>query len=200
MGKIQRFLPGIVDKAETSGTKIILDSNRSILESYGRSFFNSVTGFLGNAKGASKRFGAQKTFGTQKTLEERLRPFETRKAEIEKKLKSYKDDGKGNIQFKDENGNFRAATDDEKTAYNVLNKRKERLEDSIKLSKEKGAAVYDPKLFSGTERFASMFLNDEGKYSGYKIAGGIAGSYMAANIIGHGSLGIPLLSTASWNR
>lgn len=200
MGKVQRFLPGIVDKAEASGTKILLDSNRSIVESYGRSFFDAVTGFLGNAQGAAKRFGAQKTFGTQKTLEERLKPFETRKADIEQLLKSYKDDGKGNIQFKDKNGNFRAATDDEKNAYNVLNKRKERLEDSIKLSREKGAAVYNPNFFSETERFASMFLNDEGKYSGARIAGGIAGSYMAANIVGHGSLGIPFLSTASWNR
>lgn len=46
----------------------------------------------------------------------------------------------------------------------------------------------------------SMFYNKQGEFQkGRAIAAG-AGSYMAANVVGNGSLGIPFISTASWNR
>lgn len=46
----------------------------------------------------------------------------------------------------------------------------------------------------------SAFMNDKGKMSNGRIAAGVAGAYMGANMIGHGSLGIPFISSASWNR
>ena len=54
--------------------------------------------------------------------------------------------------------------------------------------------------FSTEDRIRGALMGDDGKYSGVRI--GIAGSalYMGANMIGHGSLGIPFISTASWNR
>lgn len=50
------------------------------------------------------------------------------------------------------------------------------------------------------QRFQSLFYNREGEFQKKRVAGAVAGSYMAANIVGHGSLGIPFISTASWNR
>ena len=51
-----------------------------------------------------------------------------------------------------------------------------------------------------TKAVKAMFMNDQGEYSKARIGGAIAGSYMAANVVGNGSLGIPFISTASWNR
>lgn len=46
----------------------------------------------------------------------------------------------------------------------------------------------------------SMLYNKQGQLQKGRVAGAIAGGYMAANMVGHGSLGIPLISNASWNR
>lgn len=53
---------------------------------------------------------------------------------------------------------------------------------------------------NNTDAVKAMFMNDKGEYSKTRIGGAVAGSYMAANVIGHGSLGIPFISTASWDR
>ena len=46
----------------------------------------------------------------------------------------------------------------------------------------------------------SLFYNRQGELQKSRVAAGIAGSYMGANVVGNGSLGIPFISTASWNR
>lgn len=54
--------------------------------------------------------------------------------------------------------------------------------------------------FSTEDRIRAAFMNDKGEYSKTRIGVGVAGAYMGANLIGHGSLGIPFISNASWNR
>ena len=46
----------------------------------------------------------------------------------------------------------------------------------------------------------SAFYNRQGELQKGRVAGAIAGGYMGANLVGTGSLGIPLISNASWNR
>jgi len=53
---------------------------------------------------------------------------------------------------------------------------------------------------SNFDRARSLFYNKQGEFQKKRAALGIAGAYMSANIIGNGSLGIPGISTASWNR
>ena len=53
---------------------------------------------------------------------------------------------------------------------------------------------------SDMDKLKNMFLDDEGNYSKTKLGMFAAGTYGAANIVGSGSLGIPFISTASWNR
>ena len=54
---------------------------------------------------------------------------------------------------------------------------------------------------SNSQMFHAMFMDkDTGNLAATRVGLGIAGGYMAANVIGHGSLGIPFISTASWNR
>lgn len=68
------------------------------------------------------------------------------------------------------------------------------------LGKSKGADGALDSSLTKTDLAKSLFYNKEGQFQkGRAIAAG-AGSYMAANVVGNGSLGIPFISTASWNR
>lgn len=80
----------------------------------------------------------------------------------------------------------------------VLDANKQRIQDHEKLLQMFGKKTGDP--ISDAEAFQSMFYNTEGQLQKGRVAGAIAGGYMTANMIGHGSLGIPLISNASWNR
>lgn len=63
-----------------------------------------------------------------------------------------------------------------------------------------GEVIAKGESLTKTDLAKSLFYNKEGKFQkGRAIAAG-AGSYMAANVVGNGSLGIPFISTASWNR
>ena len=197
----QKFFNGIVDKATAQGTSRLIDSNGTIADA-GNSVFNAVTGWLGNAKGAAKRYNG-KTYGKD-TVNDRLRPYERRLAKLRKGISNFEEGKDGNLKVKVKSGTgddiiTRAADNDEIKFYQKHKNAADALEKKIKWNKENGV-VADSNHLSAGERFAGMFLDDEGKYSKARIAGGIAGSYMAANIVGNGSLGIPFLSTASWNR
>lgn len=56
-----------------------------------------------------------------------------------------------------------------------------------------------PELTWG-QRLDGITRGDDGKRSMTRVGIGVAGAYMGANVIGNGSLGIPFISTASWNR
>lgn len=80
----------------------------------------------------------------------------------------------------------------------VLDANKQRINDHDKLLQMLGKKAGDP--ISDAEAIQSMFYNTEGQLQKGRVIGAAAGGYMAANMIGHGSLGIPLISNASWNR
>lgn len=53
---------------------------------------------------------------------------------------------------------------------------------------------------TGIAKFHNMFLDENAEFSTRRAGMLAAGIYGASNIIGSGSLGIPFISTASWNR
>ena len=68
------------------------------------------------------------------------------------------------------------------------------------LGKSRGADGALNSSLTKSDLFKSMFYNKQGELQKSRVAAGIAGSYMGANVVGNGSLGIPFISTASWNR
>lgn len=71
----------------------------------------------------------------------------------------------------------------------------------------KGSAVVSRKMteegidnMTTGKAINTLMRNDDGSLSKLKVGGAVASAYMGANLIGHGSLGIPFISTASWNR
>lgn len=195
----QTFLKGIIDRATAQGTNRLIDSSGAIADA-GNSVFNALTGWLGNAKGAAARYGGRTYQTPKEALNEIIMPLEKDLQAKKTALNNYTKDASGKLQVKDKEGNLKDVTQEEKDKYDKLQKEIDDLKEQITYNRTNGVVEDSSNQLSAGERFAGMFLNDEGKFSGYRLAGGVAGSYMAANIIGHGSLGIPLLSTASWNR
>lgn len=97
-----------------------------------------------------------------------------------------------------ERNKLKAMDRDTRNEYIKNNKGKLR-QMTDEMRKEK-AILTNPDNWSMEDKVRAAFMNDKGEYSKTRIGAGIAGAYMSANLIGHGSLGIPFISNASWNR
>jgi len=80
----------------------------------------------------------------------------------------------------------------------IIAQGKERINQNDKLLAALGRKQGDE--LSNMDIARSMFYNKQGELQKARVGAGIAGAYMGANMIGHGSLGIPFISSASWNR
>ena len=87
----------------------------------------------------------------------------------------------------------------------IINAGKARILENEKLlqalgKKTKDGVIAEGEKISNWDLGKSLFYNRQGELQKGRVAAGIAGSYMGANVVGNGSLGIPFISTASWNR
>lgn len=84
------------------------------------------------------------------------------------------------------------ATGEEKKEYQELLEKLKKTGDDA--TYKWGEEFVDKDLrLSNPEKFAGMFLDKEGNFSKTRIGVGAAGVYAAANIVGHGSPGIPFI-------